>query len=277
MEKKRKKAQKAAIRKKLVNEKEIAAEFAQKVHEKFDRLVKASILFGSQAKNTQSASSDIDIIFIVDDASIDWDLELISWYREELGKIIALKSKDYNRDLHINTIKLTTFWQDLMRGDPVVMNILRFGEALIDSGGFFIPLKALLLQGKIYSTPEAAYAALQRAPNHLARSRIAELGAIEGIYWSMVDSGQAALIMAGKLTPSPEHLPESLKETFVDTGLLKVGFVNAIRDLYILHKQILHGDISNLPGSEIDKWQKIAEDFLSEMTRIINKLVETRK
>ena len=264
-------------RKTLVDEKNIAMDLAQAVHEKFERMVKASILFGSQAKGESKTGSDIDIIFVIDDASIDWDLELISWYREELGKIIAAKSNKYSKDFHINTVKLTTWWQDLLHGDPVIINVLRFGEALIDSGGFFNPMKALLLQGKIHSTPEAAYAALQRAPAHLARSKASELTAIEGVYWTMTDSAHAALITAGKLPPSPEHIPQLLKETFVDTGLLKLNYVKAIRDIYSLHKSISRGDIFDIKGVELDQWQDIAEKFLMEMTRIIDRLIEHKK
>tara|TARA_Y100000034_G_C6907913_1_gene421909 strand:- start:5064 stop:5921 length:858 start_codon:yes stop_codon:yes gene_type:complete len=261
--------------KKPKNEKDIAMSFAMKAHEKFDRMVKASILFGSQAKNTSSANSDIDIILIIDDASVSWDIELIAWYREELGKLIS--NQKYSANLHINTVKLTTWWLDLLHGDPVVINILRYGEALIDSGGFFNPLKSLLLQGKIRSTPEAVYAALNRAPTHIARSKIAEMGAIEGVYWAMVDSAQAALMTAGKLPPGPEQIPEMLKKTFVDSGMLKINYVKALRDVYVLHKSISHGEIANIKGSEIDSWQDISESFLSQMTRIIDKLLETKK
>lgn len=260
---------------KLVSEKDIAMDFAMKVQQKFDRLVKASVLFGSQAKNNASASSDIDIILIIDDASISWDLELVAWYREELSKLIS--SYPYEKELHINSIKLTTWWEDLMHGDPVIINILRYGETLIDSGGFFNPIKSLLAQGKIHSTPEAVYAALQRAPTHLIRSKVSEMSAIEGVYWCMVDSAQAALITAGKLPPSPEHIPIMLKEEFVDKDLLKVDYVRYIRDLYTLHKSISHGEINNIKGIEIDSWQEKAEQFLSEMTRIINLLLENKK
>src|SRR3989344_6804917 len=205
---------------KTVTERDIAMDFCVKVHRKFDRLIKASILFGSQAKNSASASSDVDIILIIDDASINWDLELIAWYREELAKIIS--TSDYRKELHINTVKLTTWWNDLLYGDPIVINIIRYGEGLIDIGGFFNPLKALLMQGKIRSTPEAVYVALQRAPYHLARSKQAELGAIEGVYWTMVDASQAALITAGKIPPSPEHIPLLMKQTFVDSGMTNI-------------------------------------------------------
>lgn len=256
-----------------INEKDIAIDFAQKVHQKFDRLIKASILFGSQAKETADASSDIDIVLVIDDAAIKWDLELISWYREELGKIISKHAGQTNRDFHINTIKLTTWWLDLMHGDPVILNILRYGEALIDSGGFFNPIKMLLIDGKIRSTPEAAYAALQRSPMHLARSRMAEMGAIEGVYWAMIDSAQAALITAGKIPPSPENVPIMLREEFVEKGMLKEQAINALRDLYKIHKGIEHGEISDVKGVEIDMWQETAEKFVSDMTSIISKLL----
>ena len=256
----------------LVSEKDIALDFAVKVQQKFDKLVKATILFGSQAKNTATANSDIDIIIIIDDAAIEWDLELIAWYREELARLIS--DNKYAKDLHINTVKLTTWWQDLLYGDPIVINILRYGEAMIDSGGFFDPLKSLLIQGKIRSTPEAVYAALQRAPEHLARSKASEMGAIEGVYWAMIDSAQAALITAGKVPPSPEHIPMLLKESFVDKGLLDIESVRAVRDLYMLHKSISRGETKLIKGGEIELWQERAEKFLSTMTSIIAKILE---
>lgn len=259
---------------KMASEKEVAMDLAVLIHQKFDKMVKATILFGSQAKSSSKPGSDIDIIVIIDDASINWDLELIAWYREELAKLIS--GLKYRREFHVNTIKLTTWWLDLLHGDPVILNILRYGEALLDYGGFFEPLKMLLLQGRIRSTAEAAYAALQRAPSHLARSKAAELSAIEGIYWSMVDSAQAALITAGKLPPSPEQVPEMLSEIFVSKGLLNEGFARALRDIYTIHKSVAHGIVNDVKGVEIDKWQETAEQFLSEMTRIIDTLIDSK-
>jgi len=258
----------------IKTDRDIALDFATKIQKRFDRMVKASILFGSQTKNTAGASSDIDIVLILDDASINWDLELIAWYREELGKLIA--GEDHGKDLHINTVKLTTWWQDMMNGDPVVINILRYGEALIDYGGFFNPLKSLLLQGKIKSTPEAVYTYLERAPNHLARSRSATMNAIEGIYWAMMDAAQAALMMAQQAPPSPEDVPEMLTRTFVEKGMLKINYVRAIRDIYHLHKSIVHGEVSHIKGGEIDSWQETASNFVKEMTRIISSMIDKK-
>jgi predicted nucleotidyltransferase len=256
----------------LKTEDEIAMDFAVKVYKKFNKIIKSIVLFGSTTKQNVTPGSDIDIMILIDDASIKWDQDLIAWYREELEKTI--EASPYKKDLHINTIKLSTWWEDLMRGDPVVLNVLRYGEAMIDAGGFFNPLKQLLLEGKIKSTPEAIYSCLQRAPMHFARSKSAQLNAIEGLYWTMVDSAHAALIAANVFPPSPEHIPGELRINFVNSGKIKMKYVEWFRDLNILHKKVSHGEITSLKGIELDEWQNRTEDFLRTMAQLVNELIK---
>jgi len=253
-------------------ESDIAMNFAIKLYKKFNKIIKSVVLFGSAIKQTSTSGSDIDIIIIIDDVSIKWDQELIAWYRTELDKI--LRGTPYQKSLHINTIKLSTWWEDLMKGDPVVINVLRHGEAMIDLAGFFEPLKYLLITGKIKSTPESIYNCLQRAPQHILRSKAAELNSIEGLYWAMVDSAHAALISANILPASPEHVSIDLRETFVDTGKLKMKYVLWYRDLLLLHKKIAHGEIHDLKGVEIDQWQERTEEFLRVMAQLVNEYVK---
>ncbi|MEK6827610.1 MAG: nucleotidyltransferase domain-containing protein [Nanoarchaeota archaeon] len=252
-------------------ESEIAMDFAVKAYERFNKIVKSIVLFGSSVKQSAVAGSDIDIIIVIDDVAISWDQELIAWYREELDGL--LRKNPYQKSLHINTIKLSTWWEDLIRGDPVMINVLRYGEAMIDFAGFFEPLKFLLLNGKIKSTPEAVYNCLQRAPTHFLRSKAAELNSIEGLYWAMVDSAHAALISAGVPPASPEHIPNDLKETFVDKRQLKMEYVLWYRDLLILHKRITHGEITDLKGVEIDNWQGRTQEFMRVMAELVNQSV----
>ncbi|MEK6848913.1 MAG: nucleotidyltransferase domain-containing protein [Nanoarchaeota archaeon] len=131
----------------LKTNRDIAMDFALKVAQKFDKIAKAIVLFGSSVKENLTAGSDIDIMIIVDDATIKWDMEMTAWYREELGKII--QQNPYKKDIHVNTVRLTTWWLDVQRGDPVAINVIRYGEALIDFAGFFNPQKIILEQGKI--------------------------------------------------------------------------------------------------------------------------------
>ena len=256
---------------KLKKESDIAMDFALKVYDKFEKAIKSVILFGSTAKESNVPGSDIDVIIVLDDVTINWDSEMIAWYREELDKILS--ANPYQKNLHINTIKLSTWWNDLMKGDPVILNVLRYGQALIDLAGFFEPLKALLIRGKINSTPEAVYNALQRAPLHLQRSKVAEMNAVEGLYWCMVESSQAALMAAKISAPSPDHIPMELKINFVDNGMLNKKYLDWYRDLLMLHKKIMHREIHDLKGVEIDDWQDRTEEFLNVMTGLIKDIL----
>lgn len=260
---------------KLMTDHEIATDFAVKAYQKFGKIIKSVVLFGSVEKKTISHNSDIDIILLLDDISVNWDEKLVVWYRDELSKL--LQNNPYTGTLHINTIKLSTWWDSLMKGDPVVLNVIRHGFVVLDNAGFVEPLKILLMQGKIKGTPETIYQCIQRAPTHLARSKIAELSSIEGIYWCMVDSAHAALIAAGQFPPSPEHVTSGLKEVFAERGLLKIKYVLWYKEIYALHKRIDHKEISDLKGIEIDMWQSRAEEFMETMINLVEKIITKEK
>lgn len=255
----------------VTKERGIAEDFAAKIYKRFSgEVIKSIVLFGSQTKGTASHKSDIDIIIIIDDASVDWTAEMIAWYREELAKIVAAQS--YAKKLHINTIRLTTWWEEMLRGEPVVMNIIRYGEPLLDFGGFFTPLKILLQRGKIKPTPEAIYIALRRSPAHIARSKTSMLAVIEGLYWACVDSSHAALMAAGRTPPSPEHISFMLYETFVKRGKLKKGYIDLYRELYKLMHRILHGETKELKGAIIDAYIGKVDAFVGEMAKLVREL-----
>ncbi len=256
---------------KLENERDIAMDFATKVYQKFDKLIKSVILFGSAFKHTNVVGSDIDIIIIIDDASIQFDEKLIAWYREELGKII--QNNPYSKDFHVNTVKLTTWWEDLYNGDPTLINVIRYGEALIDFGGFYNPLKILMEQGKIRPTPESIYTCLNRVPLHIARSKQEEIMSVDGCYWAMVDSAQALLMSIKILPPSTEHIAVLLKENFVDKGLMKMKYVLDYRNLHDLHKRVMHNEIKDISGNIIDSWQDKAEEFFNVCMKLIKEIV----
>lgn len=258
----------------IVSERDIGLDFATKVYSNFDQMIKSIVLFGSSAKKVSTPDSDIDIVIIIDNVSIAWDETLIAHYRESLGDLV--RENPYRKSLHINTVKLSTWWADLIRGDPVVINILRYGDTLIDRGGFFNPLKVLLKEGKIKSTPESIYTLLQRSPTHLVRAREAMLGAVDGFYWSAVDAAHAALISAGVMPPSPELIPEIMDEHFVKKKLLNKKYVNYYYGLHNLTKEIAHGKLRHVSGKELERLQKESDDFLREMAKLVDKLIEKK-
>jgi predicted nucleotidyltransferase/uncharacterized protein (UPF0332 family) len=258
----------------IVGEREIASDFAMKVYDKFDQMIKSIVLFGSSAKRSSTSDSDIDIIVIIDDVAVRWDGELVAWYRGELGKLV--EKNPYAKSLHINTVKLSTWWEDVMRGDPVVINVLRYGDALVDFGGFFNPLRILLKEGKIRSTPESIYTLLQRAPGHLTRAKQSMLAVVDGLYWTMVDAAHAALIAADVMPSSPEDIPDVLREHFVKTKRLHKKYVGYYDEVHLVAKDIVHGNLTFIKGANLDDWFEKADAFLGEMAKLVDQLIDER-
>jgi len=257
---------------KIATERDIVMDFGSKVYKKFDKMIKSVVLFGSSAKRTATSTSDIDVILIVDDVAIDWEDDLIGWYREELGDII--RANPYRKILHINTVKLSTWWQDLLRGDPIVINIIRYGDPIIDFGGFFTPLKVLLQEGKIKPTPESIYTLLQRAPQHIARARASVLSIVDGLYWALVDSAHAALIAAGNMPSSPENIADVLTETFVNKKLLDKEYVDFYSEIHSKAKDIVHRRPVEIKGDEINKWFDKTDEFIEVMAKLIDEIIK---
>ena len=42
----------------------------------------------------------------------------------------------------------------------------------------------------------------------------------------------------------------------------------------MLHKKIVHGEVKNIKGVDIDAWQDRAEEFLEVMAKLVRDLIE---
>ena len=104
---------------------DLAYKFASEAYKEFKGLVKSIVLFGSTARGKES--NDIDVLIIVDDVSVNLTREMVETYRIINQKIVSKVSDK----LHITTLKLTTFWEYVRAGDPVAINILRDGVAVV--------------------------------------------------------------------------------------------------------------------------------------------------
>jgi predicted nucleotidyltransferase/uncharacterized protein (UPF0332 family) len=266
---------KKIIKKKFSTDYDIAYDFSVKSYKLFKEAIKSIIFFGSAAKGKSVKGSDVDIIIILDDCSISWDPELIAWYREELRKLI--EKQKYANKLHINTITLSTFWEEVMVGDPATINIIRYGQTLIDFGGFFDPLKVLLAKGKIRPTPEAIFTVLRRSPLHISRAKFNIIGSIENLYWAMVDSAHGALMAKGEVPPSPEHVGRMLSKIFVSKKRLDKKYVQWYEDIYNLAHDVAHGNIKHLDGKDIDIHMSRTIEFERVMRNITSDLISDEK
>ncbi len=262
-------------KKNVDKEYKIAYDFATKTYKKFQQIIKSIVLFGSTSKHTSKKKSDIDLIIIVDDCVVNWDQELIAWYRAELSKLV--EAQKYSEKIHLTTVTLSSFWDQIKAGEPMVMNVLRYGEALVDFGGFFEPLKVLLARGRIRPSPEAVFTLMSRAHDHLWKANKEILAAVESNHWATVDAAHAALMAEHLVPPSPEHVSEMLTKHFVKKKFLDKKWVQYYEKLRKLNKEITHGEKSHLTEREYKEVMKKSHDFVQVLTKLSKTLIKDER
>ena len=259
----RKEEQKAQLTRYSKEEIDTARIFVKKVYDEFGNFLKAAVLFGSLAREKKARPADIDILLIIDDVSVTLNSELIETYRVVIEKKIA----DVSQKLHVTTLKFTSFWEYVRAGDPVAINILRDGVALVDTG-FFDPLQSLLLRGRIRPTAESIWAYYVRSQTTVHNSKWHIMQATIDLYWAAIDSAHAALMKAGEIPPTPGHVADLIEKVLVPKGL-SVKYVHMMRLLYDLYKKIVHREIREISPEEYSKYLKDTEDFVRKMGEFV--------
>jgi len=242
-----------------------ATHFSNKLKNEIGDFLISTVLFGSSARRETTKESDIDVLVITDDISFALTEALIEAYRIIIENLVSETSPR----LHITSMTLTSFWEYTRAGDPVGINILRDGVSIVDPG-FFNPMQKLLKQGRLRPSPESVWRYFGRAPKTLLNARWHLLQATLDLYWAVIDSAHAAIMAAGEVPTTPEHVPDILEEKFVRKGQLDKKYAATMRHFYHLSKMITHREIKEVKGAEFDKYHQQAGEFVMAMKKLID-------
>ncbi|MBL7148410.1 MAG: hypothetical protein ISS82_06290 [Nanoarchaeota archaeon] len=243
----------------------LARIFAKKIYDELGKFIYSAVLFGSTTTEAEH-KYDVDILIIIDDVHIQLTPEFLESYKIIVEKIIA--SIDIR--IHIQTMKLGSFWEFIRAGDPVAINILRSGIALIDYG-FFEPLQHLLRQGRIRPSLESIYNYYTMAPKSLENSKRHILAAFIDLYWAVIDASHAALMCLNITPPSPDHVGDMLRDHMVKKRLLKAKYVKYVNEFYYISKKISHREIAYISGKDYDEYLKKATELVNVLKKFIEK------
>ncbi len=244
----------------------IAQRFAQELKNELGDFMISAVAFGSSVRREATPESDIDVLIVSDDASFVINEPLVEGYRMIVERLIGKISTK----LHVTSMTFTSFWEYAKAGDPVVVNILRDGVALIDIG-FFEPLQRLLKMGRIRPSEESVWRYFGRSPRTLLNSRWHVLQATLDLYWAVIDAAHAALMRKNEIPPTPEHVADLLERVYVRPKLLEPKYVETMRRFYKLSKMITHREIKEVGGDEFENYYREAEDFVHRMKRLVEK------
>jgi hypothetical protein len=240
-----------------------ARKFASMVYKEFGSFIRSVVIFGGQSGVKNHGKNDIDILIIIDNVSFFLTAPIIETYRIVVSKLANQTSKR----LHITTLRFTSFWEYMRAADPIGVNILRTGIALVDTG-FFYPMQIMLYEGRIRPSPEAVNAYAARSASVVFNSKMKIMQAIMDLYWGVIDSAHAALMKQHEIPPAPKDIHEHIDRKLVQAGLVNKRCPSIIRDFYLLSRKILHRDIKEMSGKDWDGLKIKAEFFVNEMKKV---------
>jgi len=233
---------------------DIILNFSKDLIEKVDGLVKSIVLFGSYAENKETEKSDIDLLIIIDDIYAN-DLNItVPFYFDNLNKLLA--DEKYKK-IHVTTLTLSKFWEMILNGDPLVLDILRKGEAMIDPAGIFGSLKKMLENGLIKTSPEYLEIMKKRAEEGINYANLMLIKAFESLYNSVVTISQYYLIKNNINIYSPEDILYKFEE-LKRKRKISTEVYNYYKKVYEYMKKIEHREVKNI---DLDLLKEFLEEF----------------
>jgi len=242
----------------------LARKYTDEILKELKGFVKAVIFFGSAAKSKAHEKGDIDILIIYDDLTDSLNPEIVRSYLMITDKI----SKRINKKFHLTHMPLTTFWDYVRKGDPIIINVIREGIATYDPG-FFQPIKALLRRGKIKPSQESITTYSLRSPSSLHSAQYHIIQATLDLYWAVIDSAHAALMHKGLIPQSPDHISEMIEKELVGKRILTKKYAIIMRTFYDLQDKIHRRRIREISGKEYEKYYAQAHYFVDGMRKVI--------
>ncbi|MEM4915496.1 MAG: nucleotidyltransferase domain-containing protein [Nanopusillaceae archaeon] len=240
----------------------LVLDFGNEIINKVNGLIRMIILFGSHAKGKNEQSSDIDLLIVVDDVYNVWDNVTSVYYFDNLNKIL---SQEKFKKLHVNTLTLSIFWDMARNGDPLLINILRTGKAIIDPFGLFGSLKKLLEMGRIKPSEEAIEISKRKIDLNIRNYKLYLLKAFENVYGIFVTLAQYYLMKKGYLPPEPSEILEYLKKEIKDEEILEW-----YSRIFEKAKKISHGEIAEISTEELKEFYNKAIEFKNKIEKILN-------
>ncbi len=265
----------------MLNALKIAEVHKTMVINKFERYIVSYVLSGSLTQGRATKDSDIDVFIVVDDTDVKrmtrGELKeklraIIIGMGIEAGELTGIQNK-----LNIQVYILTEFWESLRDANPVIFTLLRHGVPLYDRG-LFMPWKQLLSMGKIKPTPEAIDLFMSSGERLLKKveDKIKELG-MEDIYYALLTPSQAALMEYGMAPPVPRDTPVLMKKIFVEKEkMLEEEYVEILKKVINIRKDIEHGKRLKLTGKEIDELLEQGNKYLKRIEKLFKEIEEIK-
>ncbi|MCS7094113.1 MAG: nucleotidyltransferase domain-containing protein [Candidatus Aenigmarchaeota archaeon] len=240
---------------------EKSVRFMNEIRKRYGDIVKSVLIFGSVAKGEIKWTSDSDILVILDDTATKTSTDL-SRVKEEIFLIAASL-----KDLHIQTTNLTEFWQWIKNGTPELVNYLKYGLILYDTG-FVKPIQRMLHLGLIPPSEETIKLKCKSAEIRFERIKDELRNMIFDLRYCGSDVIQAVIMYVYKQQPDPKEIGNYLKK-MIEEGRLEEEWLKKWEDLNKMWKDIDHKVVSEVDGKYLQTALDLTKQIIDRFKKFL--------
>jgi len=235
--------------------------FTNEARKQYGDMIKCVLIFGSAAKGTMVKGSDADVWVILDDTATKSSEDL-----DKINSQLYLIAHEL-KDLHVQTTALTEFWNWVKMGSPELVNFLRYGLAIYDTG-FIKPVQRMLQMGLIPPSEETIGLKARTAEARYRKIKIDLKSMIFELRYTMLDIVQAVVMYFYKKQPDYKTAPEFL-EKLVKEKKLEKGYIEKFKELDQLWKDIDHKVIKDVTTENLDRALVLAKEMIDRFKKLL--------
>jgi predicted nucleotidyltransferase len=248
-------------RKKILIEKSV--KFMNEIKRKFGEIVKSVLIFGSVVRGDVKQTSDVDIWVILDDTALKTSVDFNIVKEEILMVAESLK------DLHVQTTNLTEFWQWVRIGSPELINFLRYGLILYDTG-FVKPIQRMLQLGMIPPSEEVIKLKQKASEIRFEKIKNDLRSIIFDLRYCASDAIQAVVMYNYKIQPDTKEIPKYL-EKMIEEGKIEKDFLEKWKEIDKLWKDIDHKIVKEVSGEYLHRALKLTQEIIEKFKNLLPK------
>jgi predicted nucleotidyltransferase len=255
---KREEQEQEEIRRKVM---EKVVKFTNEIRKQYGNIIKSVLIFGSAARGTMTKGSDADVWVILDDTATKSSEDL-----DKVNTQLYLIAHEL-KDLHIQTTALTEFWQWVKSGSPELVNFLRYGLPVYDTG-FIKPVQKMLQMGLLPPSEETISLKARAAEARYKKIKLDIKSMIFELRYAATDAIQAVIMYFYKAQPDQKAIPEFL-EKIVAEGKLEKEYIEKFKELDKLWKDIDHKVVKEVSADYLEKALKLARDIIDRFKGLL--------
>ncbi|MCC5994156.1 MAG: nucleotidyltransferase domain-containing protein [Candidatus Aenigmarchaeota archaeon] len=240
---------------------EKSVKLMNEVRKKFGEIVKSVLIFGSVARGDLKPTSDADVWIILDDTLSKTSVDLERVKEEIVSMAESLK------DLHVQTTYLTEFWQWVRAGSPELVNFLRYGLVLYDTG-FVKPVQRMLQLGLLPPSEEVIKLKQKTSEIRLERIKGDLKNLVFDLRYCASDMIQAVVMYYYKTQPDPKDIPKYL-EKMIEEGKIEKEILEKWKEIDKLWKDVDHQIVKEVDGEYVQKTLKLTQEIVERMKKLL--------